>query len=551
MKTRHHVNSRRLIIPIVISICIATLIQSAYSQSIERERPAEWNGLIFGGRFIDRIETMYDGKKGNNVWGTKEVQGRFVDNGIESPDISFWGGNILKGNDGKYHIFVAGWREDSPKGHMSWWNSTVFHATSECIHGPFQIVNTVGRGHNPEAYVLDDGRIIVYVIDGYYIADDINSLKWTYGVFDFEPRDRRIIEGLSNLSFARRQDGSRLMVCRGGGIWISKDGISQYEQITCERVYPNVDGRFEDPVVWRDSLQYHLIVNDWYGRIAFYERSMDGVHWVIEPGEAYTPGIARHSDGTSEGWYKYERLKVFQDQFGRACQVNFAVIDTLKNEDKCKDRHSSKNICIPLNPGLMIEILNKDTITSATTEIKLIIKAETGFIPYKDLDIESLRLGSYNEVNFGRGSKPLKHYEKGKDLIVVFEGENSKIAKDEWAPKLIGKRRDGGMVYGYAKLPYVDYRPAILSARCPVFDSLTGTLSIKVKNYGLKPSIETDIAVFSDNGDKAAEGTLKSLASYEECTISFPYTKNYDTSKWIVKIGCNEEKFQVAKHKAK
>lgn len=75
------------------------------------------------------------------------------------------------------------------------------------------------------------------------------------------------------------------MVCRGGGVWISKDGLSPYMQLTDKRVYPDVEGRFEDPVVWRDELQYHLIVNDWLGRIAFYQRSKDGVHWVTEQGK--------------------------------------------------------------------------------------------------------------------------------------------------------------------------------------------------------------------------------------------------------------------------
>ena len=86
------------------------------------------------------------------------------------------------------------------------------------------------------------------------------------------------------------------MVCRGGGVWISRDGLSAYRQLTDKRVYPDVEGRFEDPVVWRDSLQYHLIVNDWLGRIAFYQRSKDGLHWVTEQGEAYVRRF-RHRDG--------------------------------------------------------------------------------------------------------------------------------------------------------------------------------------------------------------------------------------------------------------
>ena len=161
-------------------------------------------------------------------------------------------------------IFMyADGRKTHPKDTCSGLIRTVFHATSDKLTGPYHIQNSIGKGHNPEAFRLDDGRIVVYVIDGYYIATNEDSPIWYYQKFDFDPRDRPIIEGLSNLTFARRQDGSRLMVCRGGGVWISRDGISPYRQLTGKRVYPAVEGKFEDPVVWKDSLQYHLIVNDW------------------------------------------------------------------------------------------------------------------------------------------------------------------------------------------------------------------------------------------------------------------------------------------------
>lgn len=54
------------------------------------------------------------------------------------------------------------------------------------------------------------------------------------------------------------------------------------------------------------------------------------MNWVVDPGEAYMPGVAVHADGQVEDWFKYERLKVYQDKYGRAIQANFAVIDTLK-----------------------------------------------------------------------------------------------------------------------------------------------------------------------------------------------------------------------------
>lgn len=79
------------------------------AQVTERERPAEWAQLVEGARFMDRFLPMPQGTKGEGIWGTDSVQGRYVDNGIELPDISFWGGNILQTSDGKYHLYVCGW----------------------------------------------------------------------------------------------------------------------------------------------------------------------------------------------------------------------------------------------------------------------------------------------------------------------------------------------------------------------------------------------------------------------------------------------------------
>lgn len=498
-----------------VLLLASAVCASLGAQVTERTRPAEWEQLVPGARFMDRFLPMPDGVKGTHVWGTDSVQNRYVDNGIECSDMSFWGGNILQTPDGKYHLYVCGWPERSPKGHMFWPKSTVFHAVSDCLSGPYRIQNSIGKGHNPEAFRLADGRVVVYVIDGYYIAENENSPVWCYQQFSFDPRDRKIIEGLSNLTFARRPDGSYLMVCRGGGVWISRDGLSPYRQLTDKRVYPAVEGEFEDPVVWRDNLQYHLIVNDWLGRIAFYQRSKDGIHWVTEQGEAYVPGISFHRDGEVEHWFKYERPKVFQDSLGRAIQMNFAVIDTIKWNDLPGDRHSSKNICIPLNKGLLLSVLNAEPITPSTKRIEVRIKAEPGFNPQTDVDVKSLRFGSFTEVNFGRGCKALKTRNEGDDLIVVFNGKGSGITADEFAPKLIGRSTKGELLYGYARLPYVDYAPALLSARCPQYDKERGVLKVRVGNWGLSASQQAQVEVLCD-GKTVATGQVQALSPYEE-----------------------------------
>lgn len=125
------------------------------------------------------------------------------------------------------------------------------------------------------------------------------------------------------------------------------------------------------------------------------------------------------------------------------------------------------------------------------------IAAEEGFNPQTEVDVQSLRFGSYKEVNFGRGCKPLKTCVSGKDLIVVFSGKGSGITAEEFAPKMIGKDKAGNMLYGYARLPYVDYQPALLSARRPVYDKGKGELRLEVQNFGLSASKAVEVEVRS------------------------------------------------------
>ena len=158
-------------------------------------------------------------------------------------------------------------------------------------------------------------------------------------------------------------------------------------------------------------------MNDWLGRIAFYQRSKDGINWITDPGEAYQPGVSFHEDGKVENWFKYERIKIFQDKYGRAIQANFAVIDTLKNEDLPNDNHSSKNISIPLNPGVLLTVLDTKPITEKTKTIRVKIAAEEGFNPQTDIDLNSLRFGASTEVNYGKGCKVLRMKEKTWSLL--------------------------------------------------------------------------------------------------------------------------------------
>lgn len=119
---------------------------SSFSQITERERPAEWKQLVKGARFMDRFLPMKGNVLSSDTWGADCVLPRYVDNGIEDGIWSYWGGNIRKGEDGKYHLFACGWLECSPKGHMEWPNSYVFHTVSDNLTGPFKPVRIIGKG---------------------------------------------------------------------------------------------------------------------------------------------------------------------------------------------------------------------------------------------------------------------------------------------------------------------------------------------------------------------------------------------------------------------
>ncbi|MCK5775879.1 MAG: glycoside hydrolase family protein, partial [Bacteroidales bacterium] len=495
---------------------------------------------------MDRFLPMPNlGGMTSNTWGADNVIPRDINNGIEDPKWSYWGGNARLHDDGKYHLFVCRWSESAQKGHMAWFGSTVVHAISDNSFGPYQVVEEVDKGHNPEWYITNDNKYVISVIRKYYIANSING-PWERQKYDFDRRDRHIIDGLSNLTFAKRADGSFVMICRGGGVWISKDGLSTWNQISDATVYPPVDGRFEDPLIWKTNVQYHLIVNDWLGRIAWHLRSKDGINWKTEAGEAYLPGIAVHKDGTKEDWFKYERIKVVQDTYGRAFQANFAVIDTLKHFDKKNDNHSSKNISIPLTVGKLMSVLNTKKITAVTKEIIVKIKAEEGFNPNTDIDYNSLRFGASEAVNFGGGSKVKSVKQEGDDVIITFHSEGNSITDDNFAAKLLGKTTQGKLLFAYSQLPGVTYIQAALSARKPKFNNKGTALDIVIENFGQIPSQESTIHIYkiADGEQKIiAKASIPTLKPYKSKTINIhTISPQHNTNKQAYLVLINEGK---------
>ena len=291
-------------------------------------------------------------------------------------------------------------------------------------------------------------------------------------------------------------------------------------------------GIFEDPIIWRDEVQYHAIYNDWYGRTAYYMRSKDGVNWVWDPGIAYNYQVAKHPDGTSERWYKYERPSVLLDKYGRASHIYFAVIDSRKDLDKPNDNHNTKNIALPLILSRRLELMEKDAFLKLK-DFTVRIKGEPGFLPEKDVDVSSLRFGAPSAVDFGKGLIAKSAKKEGDDLVVVFSGTSAGFTESDFVGKMLGKDNAGKPVFGYVRLPGVSYNDPIIDAGRPKIQN--GELLLTVENFGMADSKKGTVFLkLERNGKlKKIEVELPVIPVYQHTDIKVPLDKT-----WLTGEGC-------------
>ena len=204
----------------------------------------------------------------SDVWGAPGVFPRDPKNGLEDETMKkwcYWDGQIIKGPDGKYHLFASRW--DQAKGHNGWFGSSAVHAVSDSVTGPYidkglcWPENQGGKGHNVTALVLPDGRYAIVVsetrpgdvfvsksLDGPW--EQIGSIKVAESAYSGLGR-------MSNVSIMVRPDGYFEIVPRSGAILLSKTGILGPYTVQGPSIYPGITGlpkhdlrNLEDPVVW-------------------------------------------------------------------------------------------------------------------------------------------------------------------------------------------------------------------------------------------------------------------------------------------------------------
>jgi hypothetical protein len=301
------------------------------------------------------------GKLSKEAWGAPAVLPRDPQNGLEDPTIQkfcYWDGQVLKGADGKWHMFASRWPEE--RGHGGWTGSAAVHAVADNVLGPYVDKGMLwpddqgGKGHNVTALMMPDGRYAVTISEtrpGEVFASKSPDGPWqSLGKITVkdQPRWRA-----SNVTPLLRPDGLFMVVQRSGVIMTSKDIQGPYE-FRGESIYPKVQGLYrtnlEDPVVWHSGGLYHIVVNSWSARKAFHLTSEDGLtNWKLR-GLAYDPttDFLKYTDGTVNHWDKIERPAVIMEN-GHVTHFTFAVLDVPKEQEKGKDGHGSKIIVVPFD----------------------------------------------------------------------------------------------------------------------------------------------------------------------------------------------------------
>ena len=481
---------------------------------------------VRGGQFKDLILPMpiIDGLESEGIWGNENVVPRDKDNGMEDNQWCYWGGNPIKGKDGNYHIAVCRWPENT--GHMGWFESEVAHCVSDNPFGPYRITETiVEKAHNPEVLKLPDGVFALHTMNNNVYTSERMSGPWQrIGRMSMDSRGFTSSNRMgSNLTTEYRPDGSILLMLKNGYVAISNTGILGPYRMASIHNYARATGYPEDPVIWRSRHQYHCVYNHAQDRRSAYMRSLDGVHWKNEYGLPYDASTTFYTDGSKNTWYKFERPKVIQDDIGRATHLSLAVMDVAKGADKGNDIHSSKNMVMPLVTEKSISIVGDSPITAHTERMVVIIEAEAGFDPQRDLDIASLRFGSDSVVNHGRGCRAVSTEVDDKDIVITFSGQHG-LTHLDFDFKLIGHTKTGDLVFGYALLPGKSSRAASLIALPITIKDVNGktVLESDIENCGLEASRAQSAFVYQYNSkgrQKIMELQVQPIKPYQKTKI--------------------------------
>lgn len=290
-----------------------------------------------------------------------------VGGGFSMPDYWVWGSSVIKGKDGKYHLFADRWEKKI--GFHAWvTNSEVVHAVSDTPEGPytFSDVALPRRGaqffdglvtHNPRILFYKGIYYLYYFGTTYDFPVPQAGTPWQDDWFErawmnkrigiawseslhgpwkrperpaLEPRpgkwDATITTNPSPV--INPLTGKILLMYKSSpvssapplllGVAGADEPLGEYKRLSDDPIFrfdteANKDNDVEDPFVWHNGRQYELIMKDRFGPICgeegggIHATSGNGIDWTLSsPIKAYSRHI-RWNDGTTTLQANFER----------------------------------------------------------------------------------------------------------------------------------------------------------------------------------------------------------------------------------------------------
>ncbi|MFC3122727.1 glycoside hydrolase family protein [Agaribacter flavus] len=312
------------------------------------------------------------------LWGSDAVQMRDPANGLESsaPDYCYWDGQIVKADDGKYHMYASRWDQSYPHGKGWKVGSKAIHAVSDKAIGPYKDTGLAwpywqdGKGHNVIGLRLKDGRYAIVsseITPGNVFVSDKPDGPWDYlgeiQTAATKLNDTEAATGLarypwngfmSNVMIRIRHDGRYMITPRSTAPLISESGVLGPYTIAGTRAYAEIEGFpqhfVEDPTLWYSGGMYHMVVNHHPTNRSYHLTSENGIDGWKNRGIAFTKDqdIFKYDDGTVVKWRVIQRPTAYLEN-GTVSHFLFSVIDVGKGQDRGNDKHCSKIVVVPFD----------------------------------------------------------------------------------------------------------------------------------------------------------------------------------------------------------
>ena len=313
-----------------------------------------------------------------------------VDGGFAMEGYWVWCGSVIKGEDGRYHMFASRWRKSLPM-HPGWLlESEVVRAVSETPEGPYQFCEVVlptrgaaywdGRAtHNPHIKKIGDTYVLFYtgithpfcdVKDGEEVTLDdprvivarsnkrvgIATSKSILG--PWKRMDEPILHTrpgyfdsylTSNPAPCVNEDGSILLLYKARaykedttagqmygdmsfGVACAPDYHGPYQYLCEKTIFPIDLCQLEDPYIWKTEDGYHMIAKDMDGRVCgeihggMQAYSKDGINWEMQKGVLAYSRKVLWDDGVERIMGSLERPFILFEN-GKATHMFFATAD--------------------------------------------------------------------------------------------------------------------------------------------------------------------------------------------------------------------------------